>query len=84
MKLVYNPRKNPLGQSLSFSMAKVTVKAGENELNEKQFAALSAHPDYQKFVDLKVFLIGDEPVEVVEVEVPKRTTRKKTSTLLDI
>lgn len=84
MKLVYNPRKNPLGQSQSFSMAKVTVKAGENELTDKQSEALTAHPDYQKFIDLKVFLVGSQEVEIVEVETPKRTTRKKTPTLLDI
>ena len=84
MKLIYNPRKNPMGQSKSFSMAKVTLKVGENELTERQEKALTAHPDYQKFIDLKVFLVGEVPVEVVEVEAPKRTTRKKMPTLLDL
>lgn len=70
MKLVYNPSANPMAKTKSFTMAKVTLKVGLNELTETQEKALKAHPDFDKFTELGVFdEAGDEPV--------KQTTRRK-------
>ena len=77
MDLVYNPDKNPLGKSLSFSMAKVLLKAGINSLSDSQMDAIKQHPDYAKFTELGAFSL-----EADKEKTPKRTTRKKQSPIL--
>ncbi len=74
MKLVYNPELNPMAKSNVFRMAKVTLKAGVNELTEAQSEALKAHPEFDKFVELRVFDDGDDEPVVKRKRQPKATT----------
>ena len=77
MKLAYNPSANPMAKSNVFRMAKVTLKAGVNDLTDEQANALKAHPEFNQFMELGVFDEVD-----VETEVKPRKPRTKPMPIL--
>jgi hypothetical protein len=74
MKLIYNPELNPMAKSNVFRMAKVTLKAGVNDLTETQVDALKSHPEFDKFIELGMFDDGDSDPVVKRKRQPKSTT----------